>query len=90
MSRQMWSILPYIIFHLNHLPASLCSHWFHQLYLKCVTFNARVFFGLIFPVHLAASFDAHYCFEVALIVDVHGGAGVQNLVKHGLLRSSFQ
>ena len=37
--------------------------------------------GLIF--HLAASFDAHYCFKVALIVDVHGGAGVQNLVKHG-------
>ena len=37
-----------IIFHLNHLPAALCSHWFHQLYLKCGKFNAEVLFGVDF------------------------------------------
>ena len=37
-----------IIFHLNHLPAALCSHWFHQLYLKCGKFNAEVLFWVDF------------------------------------------
>ena len=32
-------------------------------------------------VHLAASFNAHDCFQVPLVVDVHGGAWVENLLN---------